>query len=98
MAFEIVWSAEADNDLRQIVKSLKEEWSQQVAEKFILRSYNKLERLAAIPSLGRPTSKTAVYIYKLDRKNAVFFSLEGKHLVLLSIYAYSKDIKKSRFY
>jgi plasmid stabilization system protein ParE len=39
MAFEIVWTAEADNDFRQIVKYLKEEWSQQVAEKFILRTY-----------------------------------------------------------
>lgn len=64
MAFEIVWSAEADKDFREIVRYLKEEWSQGVAEKFMIRTYNKLERLAATPSIARATSKTSVYIYK----------------------------------
>ncbi|MCW3108778.1 MAG: hypothetical protein JWQ09_3284 [Segetibacter sp.] len=75
MAFEIIWSAEADNDFREIVTYLKEEWSQRVAEKFIIRTYNKLERLAATPSIARPASKNSVYIYKLDHKNVLFFSL-----------------------
>lgn len=47
MAFEIIWSAEADNDFREIVFYIKENWSQAIAEKFVQRTFNKLERLAA---------------------------------------------------
>ena len=41
MACEIVWSAEANNDLRVIIAYLIEKWSLEVAEKFISRTYNK---------------------------------------------------------
>ena len=56
---------------------LKEVWSVQSSEKFGTQTYRKLERLAAMPT-GRKTSKEFVYIYKLDRKNALFFSLEDR--------------------
>ncbi len=76
MAYEIVWAAEADNDCRVIITYLTEKWSLQVAEKFLVRTYNKLERLAQTPSIARSTSKNSVYMFKFDKKNVVFFTLE----------------------
>lgn len=98
MAYEIIWSAEADNDFRVIIDYLKEKWSLQVAEKFAIRTYDKLTRLAPTPSIARSTSKESVYLFKLDNKNVVFFTLDESHLILLSIYPYKKDITKSNYY
>ena len=98
MAYQLVWTAEAENDFKAIILYLKKTWSLLSAEKFINRVYKRLERLAKMPTLGRPTSKTSVYLFKLDKKNVLFFSLEDDTIILLSIYPYNKDITTSRYY
>ncbi len=84
--------------LKLLFYIFKENWSLQSADKFIIRSYRRLEKLAAMPSVAHPTSQQSVYMYKLDRKNVVFFTLEENYLVLLSIYPLKKDITKSKYY
>ena len=98
MAYEIVWTAEADNDFNNIVRYLEAEWSLLVAQKFIRHTFYRLERVASIPSLARRTSKKQTFMYKLDKKNVVFFLLEDNFLILLSFYPYKMDIKASKYY
>lgn len=98
MAYEIIWSPEAETDFQNILLYLKENWSLQSAEKFAANTFKKLEKLSLMPSLARPTSKAIIYIYKLDKKNALFFSMENNHLILLSIFPYKKDITRSKYY
>ncbi|MEO6453471.1 MAG: type II toxin-antitoxin system RelE/ParE family toxin [Ginsengibacter sp.] len=98
MAYQIVWSAEAENDFKNIILYLKENWSLQSSEKFIEYTYLRLEKLANMPSSARSTSQQSFFIFKLDNKNALFFTLEENYLVLLSIYPFKKDITKSRYY
>ena len=98
MAYQLVWTAEAEDDFKKIILYLKEAWSVQSAEKFIVQANKKLEKIVAMPSLGRATSQQSVYIYRLDRKNVLFFSIEGSYLILLSIYPYKKDIARSKYY
>ncbi len=49
MAYQIVWTAEADNDFYSIIKYLKENWDDSSAEKFALRTIERIERIAAMP-------------------------------------------------
>ena len=98
MAYKIVWSAEAEKDLKEIIGYLKENWSVQSSEKFISHTFTQLEQLAEMPSQARPTSNQKIYLYKLDKKNALFFSIENDNLVVLSIYPYKKDIRRSKYY
>jgi len=98
MAYKIVWSAEAEKDLHDIIHYLKENWSVQSAEKFISHTFTQLEQLAEMPSQARITSNHKIYLYKLDKKNALFFSIENDNLVVLSIYPYKKDISRSKYY
>jgi plasmid stabilization system protein ParE len=98
MAFELVWSAEAENDFKKIILYLIENWSVQSSRKFIEKTFRKLNKLSAMPTVARATSQPSIYIYKLDRKNVVFFSIDDKYIVLLSIYPYKKDITKSKYY
>jgi plasmid stabilization system protein ParE len=98
MAYQLVWSAEAEDDFRSIILYLKDTWSVQSSQRFAINTYKKLEKLAAMPTKARPTSGQSVYLYKLDRKNALFFSLEENYLILLSIYPYKKDVTRSKYY
>ncbi len=68
MAYELVWTAEAEDDLKAIVLYLKRNWSIQSAEKFIFYTYKRLEKLTVMPSVAHPTSQSEVYMYKLDKK------------------------------
>ena len=73
MAYQIVWSAEAENDFKNIILYLKENWSVLSAEKFVLQTYKRLENLAAMPTAARPTTQELIYMHKLDRKDAGVF-------------------------
>ena len=98
MAYQLVWTAEAEDDFKKIIFYLKENWSLQSSEKFIERTYRRLNKLADMPSVARSTSQQSISIYKLDKKNALFFTIEENYLILLSIYPYKKDITKSKYY
>jgi plasmid stabilization system protein ParE len=98
MAYEIIWTAEADTDFFNIINHLKDYWSLSSAEKFINNLYMQISKLSKMPSLGRATSKENYCIYKLDKKNVLFFTIENDFLILLSIYPYKKDITKSKYY
>ena len=98
MAYEIIWTAEAETDLFNIMSYLKDNWSAVSAEKFIDNCYLKIERLSKMPSLGRTTPNGYYRYYKIDKKNVLFFEVKENHLILLSIYPYLKDISKSKYY
>lgn len=98
MAYQIIWTAEADNDFHSIIHHLKEHWSDSSAEKFVAGTMKKLERIARMPFEPRFTTQPNVQMIKLDRKNVLFFSIENNYLVLLSIYPYKKDITKSKYF
>jgi plasmid stabilization system protein ParE len=98
MAYQIIWTAEADNDFYNIICYLKENWSNFSAENFAIKTMMKIERIAGMPYVPRFTSKPNVQIIKLDKKNVLFFTIENNDMVLLSIYPYKKDIKSSKYY
>ena len=98
MAYQIIWTAEADDDFRSIIFYLKENWSDYSAEKFALRTMKRIERIATMPYVPRFTSKPNVQMIKLDKKNVLFFTIDNNYMVLLSIYPYKEDIEKSKYY
>ncbi len=98
MAYQIVWSAEAENDFMTIVEYLKENWSLQTAERFIEQTVVKLDKIANSLFVPRYTSQEFVQIIKLDKKNALFFTIENENMILLSTYPYKKDITQSKYY
>lgn len=98
MVSSIIWTVEAKNDVGKIVLYLQEEWGQKSAEKFTANLLLRLDKLIKMPTIAPRTSKAGIQMYKLDKKNVLFFMVEGEALVVLSIYPYKKDIYRSRYY
>src|SRR5690606_35882176 len=98
MAYQIVWTAEADTDFHSIINYLKQNWSEHSAEKFAIRTFKRLERIAHALYVPRFTSRPNIQMIGLDKKNVLFFTIEENYLVLLSIYPYKRDITKSKYY
>ena len=98
MAYQLIWTAEADSDFHSIMHYLRENWSVYSAQKFAERTIKKLDKIAAIPYQPKFTSQPTVQMIKLDRKNVLFFTVENNNIILLSIYPYKKDITKSSHY
>ena len=94
MAYQIIWTAEADNDLHSIIHYLKQNWSDDPAERFVNRIMKKLERITGMPYGPRFASQPPVQMIKLDKKNVLFFTIENNCMVLLSIYPYKKGYYK----
>jgi plasmid stabilization system protein ParE len=74
MAYQVIWTAEAENDLFNTANYLRENWSENSVEKFINNVTSKVETLSRMPSLARIT-KANYYMFKLDRKNILFLPL-----------------------
>lgn len=98
MAYQIIWTAEADNDFHSIIYYLRENWSVYSAQKFAERAINKLDKIAEMSYQPKFTTQPNVQMIKLDRKNVLFFTVEHNNMILLSIYPYKKDITKSSHY
>lgn len=98
MAYQIIWTAEADNDFQSIVFYLKQHWSDYSAEKFVAKTMKKLDKIASMPYVPRFTTQPYIQMIKLDKKNVVFFTIEDNYMVLLSIYPFKKDITRSNYY
>lgn len=66
MAYELVWTAEAEDELKAIVLYLKENWSIQSVNKFLSSTFSRLEKLVAMPSVAHPTSQQSGYMHKFS--------------------------------
>lgn len=97
MVYQVIWTAEAEDDVLNLANYLRENWSENSVEKFIDNLNKKIEILSRMPSLARLTIAN-YYMFRLDRKNVLFFTIEKDRLILLSIYPYKKDISKSKYY
>jgi plasmid stabilization system protein ParE len=73
MAYQIIWTAEAEDDFYSILHYLQQHWSNYSAEKFSVRIMKKLEQLALAPYRPRFTSQANIQMIKPDKKNVLFF-------------------------
>lgn len=52
MAYQLIWTAEADSDFHAIMRYLRENWSVYSAQKFTERTIKKLDKIATMPYLN----------------------------------------------
>lgn len=76
MAFEIEWTPNAREDLREIVSYLQKEWSAGIAENFIVDCFSKINLIAQFPYIGAPSEKIKLF--------CSIFLIHGSNLIKTS--------------
>jgi plasmid stabilization system protein ParE len=98
MVWEIIWSKNAQEDLRQIVQYLTDFWSEQLALKFYNDTMRQIDTLAQMPFIGRASGKDpSVRSILLSRHNALYYSIQGNIVFLLDIVDTREDTDKNPF-
>lgn len=77
MAYKIIWTKNAKEDLKDIVFYLKEEWSEEISEKFISNLFSKLEILSEFPLLGKASEKNInIRRILISEQNFLYYKIE----------------------
>jgi plasmid stabilization system protein ParE len=84
MAYTVIWSEKAQQQISQIIDYLYDNWSFEIAEKFADQMTKSSEQLAQFPLLGRENEKLSslrelyvkpyhkLYYTVIDSKNEVY--------------------------
>ena len=75
MAYEIVWTENAKEDLELIYDYLVRKWSERIAEKFLVKVLARLELIETFPFSGRASYKDTS-IHKLLITNTILFIIK----------------------
>lgn len=95
MAYRIIWTKNAREDLKAIIKYLKEEWSLTVAEKFIIDVYQKIDLISNFPFSGIKSFKNkSVRKIVITRHNSLYYKIEEDKIRLLDFFDNRQDLEK----
>jgi plasmid stabilization system protein ParE len=98
MAYEIVYSRAAENQLNAIVAYLEIEWSEKVADSFLVVFNDKLELLRLNPKLGRRLDRDpSIRKVTLTKHNLLYYTFDLSRIFLLTIFDTRQDPDKNPF-
>lgn len=97
MAYKIVWTEEAANDIESVLDYLKENWPQAVAENFLLELYLKLDLIALHPNAGKVSKYSQIRKILVTKHNALYYLVSGSEITLLNIFDTRQDPKKDLY-
>ena len=87
MAYHIVWTDIAKEDIRAVIEYLKLRWSATTAEKFIDNFYTQITLISNQPFIGIASDKYKnVRRILITKHNALFYRVENSTITLLSLF------------
>ena len=96
MAYEIVYSRAAEKQLNALVAYLEIEWSERVADSFLVVFNDKLELLRLNPKLGRPLERDpSIRKVTLTKHNLLYYTFDLSQVYLLTIFDTRQDPDKN---
>ena len=98
MALEIEWTPNARKDLLEIISYLQQEWSDGIAENFVIECYSKINLIAQFPHMGTASEKLkAVRRISITKHNALYYSAEKSTIILLDFFDTRQHPDKSAY-
>ena len=86
MAYEIVWTSASRENYRDIIDSLLEKWSFEVAEAFTTKIIDRLTLLEMNPYLGTAHPEiTAMRKLLIPPYNYLYYTVVNQQVILLNI-------------
>src|SRR5438477_12321402 len=98
MAYEIIWTKYASNDLEKIINFLSDNWSYKIAREFIIECDIKIELISVTPFLGTISKKdSSVRRILVTKHNYLYYELIEDQIVLLNFFDTRQDPAKNPF-
>nr|WP_294908706.1 type II toxin-antitoxin system RelE/ParE family toxin [uncultured Lacibacter sp.] len=98
MAYEVVWTLLAEDDYKQIISYLKNEWGESVAANFIETTEERIERVAVFPFLGVASQKdNSIRSIVLTKHNKLYYRFFNSKVYILSIFDTRQHPGKNKF-
>ncbi|MBW8049284.1 MAG: type II toxin-antitoxin system RelE/ParE family toxin [Cytophagales bacterium] len=95
MALEVIWSLEAEWNLRNIINYLTEEWTEKEIRNFAVRLEKKLSILVENPRLCRKSERLkGTRECFLGKYNTLFYTHDNKNLNIITIWDNRQDPEK----
>jgi plasmid stabilization system protein ParE len=98
MAYQIIWTENAKEDLKTIYDYLVSEWSFKIAENFITECESKIDLITHFPEIGIKSEKyKSVYRILITKHNALYYLLEKDKITLLNFFDTRQNPDKNLF-
>ncbi len=98
MAKQIIWTNNAQEDLKEIIFYLKNKWSEQSAEKFVKQVYKIINLVSVFPALGKTSEKNKRVRYILITKhNFLFYTITDDTISVLNIFEVAKNPNTKKY-
>lgn len=86
------YARQADRDLASLIEHSIVAWGEQVADKYVLGLFDRLDMLAANPSLGREYSHILPGLLRYEhRSHSVYFQRERTGVLVIRILGAAQD-------
>ncbi|MCU0468348.1 MAG: type II toxin-antitoxin system RelE/ParE family toxin [Arcicella sp.] len=86
MAYEIVWTDTSRENYRDIIDSLLEKWSFEIAEEFTIKIIDRLTLLEMNPYLGTSHPEiTSLRKLLIPPHNYLYYTVVNQQIILLNI-------------
>jgi plasmid stabilization system protein ParE len=88
MAYEVIWSAEAESSFEQIISYLEFAWSDSEIKKFVTEANRTISIISKKPHLFKQSEKTGVHQVMIGKQNMLLYDVNerDKRIELLSFW------------
>ena len=98
MAYKVIFSRDVLNGLEAIIFYLERNWSKAIAQKFLLRFYEKVDTIAINPATGRKSSRhSSIRKMLITKHNMLYFEVFTDHIEILQIFDTRHNPVKNKF-
>ncbi len=86
MAYQIIWSEEAEKTYAEIIGYLHEKWTEKEIERLITATQKVLDTISEFPFSYRASKKKNVREALVTRQNLLFYKMRGNQIKLITFW------------
>jgi len=98
MIFNVTWTLNAREDLKQIIQYLEKNWSTTDVDNFRDKLFQRIDILSKWPAIGRASDKDpSIRRIVITKHNLLFYEIENDEIVILNIFDTRQDPIKTPY-
>jgi plasmid stabilization system protein ParE len=83
---EIIWTDEAKKTFKNNINYLKENWSKNEVQNFVLEAFNSIETIKKMPHIGKYDAFFECNILLVVKQISLFYDVKEEKIILLTFW------------